>query len=305
MSFFTTIKKKTTLTAATSQVAKARKAEGGKADQLYKSAYEGFEFVLSDNLMLADALYNWGFGLLNQAKGKEGQEAIDLFEEAINKYAFCLTVEPYYLGAAVEGGVAYMDIARLKGAAADDELYDRARKCFENAGEIQKGSGAFNLACIHSIANNQEACLAALKEAKEFGHLPDEKDMLEDPDMQNVVNAPWFTEFLENIKAEKEAEVKAEEEKKRAKAEEKAAAKAKIEGIAESSKVEEPVEAESAEAAPEATEETATPEAEAATEEPAAEAEAETVAEEPAAETASESEEAEKPAEAPKNESQG
>lgn len=304
MSFFTTIKKKTTLTAATSQVAKARKAEGGKADQLYKSAYEGFEFVLSDNLMLADALYNWAFGLLNQAKSKEGQEAIDLFEEAINKYAFCLTVEPYYLGAAVEGGVAYMDIARLKGAATDDELYDRARKCFERAGEIQKGSGAFNLACIYSIANNQEACLAALKEAKEFGHLPDEKDMLEDPDMQNVVNAAWFTEFLENIKAEKEAEAKAEEERKRAKAEEKAAAKAKIEGVAESSKVEEPAAPESTEAAaPEASEEAAASEETASSDsEEQAATEAETVSEEPAAaETASEGEEAEKPAEEPKS----
>ena len=249
MSFFTTIKKKTTLTAATSQVAKARKAEGGKADQLYKSAYEGFEFVLSDNLMLADALYNWGFGLLNQAKSKEGQEAIELFEEAINKYSFCLIVEPYYLGAAVEGGVAYMDIARIKGASADDELYVRAQKCFERAGDIQKGSGAFNLACIYSIANNHEACLAALKDAKEFGHLPDEKDILEDPDMQNVINAPWFTEFMENIKTEKEAEAKAEQERKRAKAEAKAAAKAKIEGVAESSKVETEEEATETEAA--------------------------------------------------------
>ncbi|NOQ34508.1 MAG: hypothetical protein GQ569_01260 [Methylococcaceae bacterium] len=228
MSFFTTIKKKTTLTAATNQVAKARKAEGGKADQLYKTAYEGFEFVLSDNLMLADALYNWGFGLLNQAKSKEGDEAIKLYEDAINKYSFCLTVEPYYLGAAVEGGVAYMDTARLKGVAPDDDLYVRAKKCFEQAGNIQKGSGAFNLACIYSISGDNEGCLAALKDAKEFGHLPDDADILSDPDMQKVIKTPWFTEFLENIKAEKEAEAKAEEDRKKAKAEARAIANGKV-----------------------------------------------------------------------------
>lgn len=218
MSLFTTIKKKTTLSAATNQIAKARKAKEGQADQLYKSAYEGFEFVLSNNLMLADALYNWGFGLLNQAKSKENQQAIELYEDAINKYSFCLTVEPYYLGAAVEGGVAYMDIARIKSVAADDDLYHRAKDCFERAGEIQRGSGAFNLACLYSIENNHEACLAALKEAKDFAHLPDETDILNDPDMQNIIKTPWFIEFMENIKAEKKLEAKAAEERKKAKA---------------------------------------------------------------------------------------
>ena len=219
MSLFSSIKKKTTLSAATSQIAKARKAEDGKAQQLYKSAYEGFEFVLSDNLMLADALYNWGFGLLNQAKSQKDTQAIKLYEEAINKYSFCLIIEPYYLGAAVEGGVAYMDIARIKGVAADDDLYERAKKCFERAGEIQKGSGAFNLACLYSIGNNQEACLASLKEAKDFAHLPDDADILNDPDMQNVIKMPWFIEFMDEVKAEKDAIANAAAEKKKAKEE--------------------------------------------------------------------------------------
>ena len=219
MSLFSSIKKKTTLSAATSQIAKARKAQDGKAQQLYKSAYEGFEFVLSDNLMLADALYNWGFGLLNQAKSQKDEQAIKLYEEAINKYSFCLTVEPYYLGAAVEGGVAYMDIARIKGVAAEDDLYARARKCFERAGEIQKGSGAFNLACLYSISNNQEACLASLKEAKDFAHLPDDADILNDPDMQNVIKMPWFVEFMAEVKAEKDEVAKAEAKNKKEKEE--------------------------------------------------------------------------------------
>lgn len=219
MSLFSSIKKKTTLSAATSQIAKARKAQDGKAQQLYKSAYEGFEFVLSDNLMLADALYNWGFGLLNQAKSQKDEAAIKLYEEAINKYSFCLTIEPYYLGAAVEGGVAYMDIARIKGVVSDDNLYERARKCFERAGEIQKGSGAFNLACLHSIGNNQEACLASLKEANDLGHLPDDVDILNDPDMQNVIKMPWFIEFMNEVKAEKDTVAKAAADKKKAKEE--------------------------------------------------------------------------------------
>jgi tetratricopeptide (TPR) repeat protein len=217
MLLFTTIKKKTTLNASTKQVTKARKATAGKADQLYKSAYEGFEFVLSDHLMLADALYNWGFGLLNQAKSKDNQQAITLYEEAINKYRFCLTIEPYYLGAAVEAGVAYMDLARIKAVAADNDLYSQAKACFEQAGHIQKGSGAFNLACLYSVANNHEACLVALKEAKDFAHLPDEADILSDPDMKHVLKKPWFIKFMDSIKLEKIAEAKALEDRKKAK----------------------------------------------------------------------------------------
>ena len=220
MSIFTSIKKKTTLIAATKQIKKARKeTDKNKADALYKSAYEGFEFILSDNEMLADALYQWGFGLLNQAKLAQDQQAIDLYEEAISKYTFCLVVEPFCLGAALESGVAYMDIARLTAVKAGDDLYKRAKKCFDRAGEIQKGSGEYNLACLHSIEGNQEACLASLKTARDFAHLPDENDILNDPDMQNTVKTAEFIAFMEAIKNEKAELEKAEAEKKKAKAE--------------------------------------------------------------------------------------
>ncbi|MCK4494007.1 MAG: hypothetical protein KAU26_08110 [Methylococcales bacterium] len=220
MSIFTSIKKKTTLIAATKQIKKARKeTDKNKADALYKSSYEGFEFILSDNEMLADALYQWGFGLLNQAKLAQDQHAIDLYEEAISKYTFCLIVEPFCLGAALESGVAYMDIARLTAVKVGDDLYKRAKKCFERAGAIQKGSGEYNLACLHSIEGNQDACLASLKIARDFAHLPDESDILNDPDMESTVKTAEFMAFMEDIKNEKAAIEKADAEKKQAKAE--------------------------------------------------------------------------------------
>ncbi|MCK5898538.1 MAG: hypothetical protein KAG06_05655 [Methylococcales bacterium] len=220
MSIFTSIKKKATLIAATKQIKKARKeTDKNKADALYKSAYEGFEFILSDNEMLADALYQWGFGLLHQAKLAQDQQAIDLYEEAISKYTFCLIVEPFCLGAALESGVAYMDIARLTAVSAGDDLYKRAKKCFDRAGEIQKGSGEYNLACLHSIKGNQAACLASLRTARDFAHLPDDSDILNDPDMQNTVKTAEFIAFMAEIEQEKAAIEKAEAEKKQAKAE--------------------------------------------------------------------------------------
>ncbi len=231
MSFMTTLKKKSTLNAATKQISKARNSETAKADELFKSAYEGFEFVLSDNLMISESLYNWGLGLLHQAKSKQGDEAIDLYEAAINKFSFCLTMDRYYLGAAIDGGVAYMDLARLLNATSEDKNYQRALKLFQQAETIQKGTAAYNLACLHSVSNNTEACIESLKIAKEFGSLPDDDEINQDPDMEFVINSAEFIKFMsmraEEIEAEKEAVAKLKEEKRLAKLK----AKQKSEGV--------------------------------------------------------------------------
>ncbi len=217
MSFLTSFKKKTTLSAATKQVGKARKSADAKADALFKSAYEGFEFVLSDNLMISEALYNWGLGLLHQAKSKQDEAAIELYEEAINKFSFCLSMDKYYLGAAIDGGVAYMDLARLLKADINDKVYKSAKKFFEQAEEIQKGSASYNLACLYCLNGDNDACLEALKTSKEFGSLPDEAEINTDPDMATVVQSEWFVEFMAMRSNEIEAEKNAEVERKKAK----------------------------------------------------------------------------------------
>ncbi|MCK5191369.1 MAG: hypothetical protein KAR12_15095, partial [Methylococcales bacterium] len=104
--------RKSILNAAIKQTAKARTNEGAKAEQLFASAYQGFADVVKDDLVRGEALYNWGFALLHQAKIREEREGIKLYLEAITKFSFCLLVQPNHLGAAIDGGVAYMDLAR-------------------------------------------------------------------------------------------------------------------------------------------------------------------------------------------------
>ncbi len=71
MSLLSSFKKRSTLDAAIKQVAQARKSEGGKAEQLYRGAYQGFASVIADNLLFSEALYNWGFALLHEARSKD------------------------------------------------------------------------------------------------------------------------------------------------------------------------------------------------------------------------------------------
>lgn len=208
MSLLASFKKRSTLDAAIKQVAQARKSDAGKAEQLYKGAYQGFANVIADNLMLSEALYHWGFALLHQAKSQTKEEAVETLEDAISKFSFCLLTAPHYLGAAIDGGVAFMELARLSDEGTKKDLYKMARQFFEKAGDIQKGSAAYNLACIHALSGDEEACLAALQAAKEYGCLPDEQVILQDEDMAKVHGLPWFNEFLEAVRARPEQRAK-------------------------------------------------------------------------------------------------
>lgn len=205
MSLFGMFTKKAKLNSAIKQTAEARKSEAGKADQLFKRVYQGYAEVVSDNPMLAEALYNWGFALLHHAKLKSGEEAAAIYQDAISKFAFCLTIDPHYLGAAIDGGVAYMDLARVKGVKPDDRLYDMAEEQFERASAIQAGSAAYNLACIYALRGDEGACLNALENARDKGSLPDADDIANDPDMAAVKDQAWFVEFMEALKEKQEA----------------------------------------------------------------------------------------------------
>jgi tetratricopeptide (TPR) repeat protein len=207
MSILESFTKKKKLTAAASQIAKARISEGKTADSLYKGAYQDYAEVLAGDALRSDALYHWGFALLHQAKTKTGDEAVKLYQNAIDKFSFCLLLNPHYLGAAINGGVAYMDLARLKAVDAQDELYELAKTHFEQANAIHAGSASYNLACIHGLRNESDACLHALENSKSRGSLPDAEDIINDPDMDTVKNQPWFIEFMATLNKKSEAVV--------------------------------------------------------------------------------------------------
>lgn len=199
MSLFDTMKKKSALKTAINQVAAARKTSDEPADMLFISAYANFEAAIHKELMISEALYNWGFALLHHAKTKSGDIAIGLYQDAIVKFSFCLTIDPDYLGAAIDGGVALMDLARFQQVDANHHLYISAKRSFERANKIQQGSASYNLACVHSLCHEEEACLAALQDAKQHAILPNVDDIMGDPDLLNVANTAWFIDFVESL----------------------------------------------------------------------------------------------------------
>lgn len=144
----------------------ARKDETGSADQLYQQYHQTFADVISGDSLRAQALYNWGAALLYQAKTKTGDEAVALYQDAVHKFEFCQLLNPQYLAAAIDSGVAYMDMARIKNAAPEDDIYKQAQKQFERGNAIQAGTASYNLACIYSLRGDNAACQKALQNSK-------------------------------------------------------------------------------------------------------------------------------------------
>ncbi len=206
MSLLDSFSKKSKLKSAIKQTRAARKSEGNKADQLFNRAYEDFAQAVEKDLLLAEALYNWGFALLNHAQTKTGEEAVKLFQDAIEKFNFCSTIAPNYLAAAIDCGVAFMDLARIKSASANDPLYERAKEQFNKANSIQAGTASYNLACIYGLRRDEDRCREALEDSRDHGVLPGEEDILNDPDLQNVKYYLWFSDFMESLKPQPEPE---------------------------------------------------------------------------------------------------
>lgn len=177
----------------------ARQQEGGNADLLFQQAFKRFAAISESYSNYADALYFWGFALFHQAQSKPAEQAEKILEEAISKFSLCQSIAPNHLGAVMDGGVALLGLAKVKQVDLDDEIYVKAKELFAAAEKIQEGSAAYNLACIYALQNDGDACLKALESARDHGLVPDEQNIVNDSDLQNVKKLPWFADYLKSL----------------------------------------------------------------------------------------------------------
>lgn len=192
----------------------ARQEQGEKADQLFQQAYDNFATISKSSSNYADALYYWGFAILHQAFTKPSDQAIKIFEEAITKFSLSKTISPEHLGASIDNGVALMGLAKCKQVNLDNELYSKAKESFEKAEKIQQGSASYNLACMYALLNQNDACLKALENAREHGLVPEEQNIINDDDLKNIKQLPWFAEYIKSLTGVEKVEDEKESDKK-------------------------------------------------------------------------------------------
>ncbi len=212
MGLFGSIVGKSRVKAAKKIVQKAQnKKDAAEAEKLLSEAMAIYGTVESDSSAFKDALYNWGMTLLYSARIKGGDEAKGLYQEAGKKFSYCLVAKEDYLAAALDWGVALMELAALQNDEEKEASYVLAKEKLNLADSIQKGVASYNFACIHAVHGDFEACKEALELAFDYKNLPDEEDILNDADMQIAKTQPWFDEFIAFINAPESEETKAEQ----------------------------------------------------------------------------------------------
>ncbi len=194
--------KKSRLNKAVSAARKARKAEGAKAEQLFNQSYHLFAGLVQGELIQAEAMYRWGLALMDQARQVPGTDGEAMLEQAILRFESCRLLKADYLAAALDGGVAYLELAKRRNLPLDAPLYTQAALSFQQANQIQPCAAAYNQACLAALNSDSQGCKSFLEQARDHGVLPSDEDMASDHDLSNVRELSWFQEFLASLQEE-------------------------------------------------------------------------------------------------------
>lgn len=166
-------------------------------DDEFESAAKRFRQIteepdLKDKGAFARAYHNWGVALAGWARKKQGEEADELFAQACEKYQKAVELKEDLYRAHNSWGGALLFMARAKTGTKQTELWAAAEEKCLKAESIRPGSGSYNLACIWALRGNKVECKKRLKASEQARELPTRKHAMEDEDLKNVWEEPWF-----------------------------------------------------------------------------------------------------------------
>jgi hypothetical protein len=79
-------------------------------------------------------------------------------------------------------------------------LLAEAKDALIRAETIEKGCGAWRLACISALEGNAHLCKGWLERARAMGTLPERSVVESEPCLNRVRSAKWFKRFLNDVK---------------------------------------------------------------------------------------------------------
>ncbi|MGA2091994.1 MAG: tetratricopeptide repeat protein [Sedimentisphaerales bacterium] len=138
-----------------------------------------------------DAYLDWGTMFWEQAKAKGNDRCEQVFNEVCDKYKKALDIKPDLYKAYINWGTVLMELAKMR-KDSDPNLLKEASVIFIKSEEIQKGSSAYNLACVWAILGDENQCSKWLKVGQEQKTLPTRKDAFADPDLKSMRDKEWF-----------------------------------------------------------------------------------------------------------------
>jgi len=141
------------------------------------------------------ALIDLAAALAEIAQQKYGPEAEKLAKQACEKLQKAVQINPDVSEAYFNWGSALIALARTKENEERRMLLKEAEeKCLKGE-SIKKGAGAYNLACVSALLDNEEECKRWLKIGEEANSLLTRRRAMSDPDLKSVRSKEWFRQI--------------------------------------------------------------------------------------------------------------
>ncbi|MBF0130348.1 MAG: hypothetical protein HQL33_10165 [Alphaproteobacteria bacterium] len=187
---------------AWSLAAQARLHSGADAIRRFEEASAKYAEAVARNPRDFNVINNWGSMLCDQALASAsagagaGAESDRLFALAYEKFALALRYKPDMDGAYTNWGGALSAQGQRKTGEERRRLLEQAVEKCRRVEELRPGRGAYNLACLASLLQNEDECRKWLDVARDSGSLPDGRHLAGDMDLAFVRDRAWFRKLL-------------------------------------------------------------------------------------------------------------
>ena len=166
-----------------------------EAEALFKRACDKFEMALKIEPANCTVLSYLGYTLSRWAERKDGEEAKELFAEAHQKYEQAAELKPDDFANLNSWGGSLLEQADKETGKKRKDLLEEARKKFLKAEDIKQASGAYNLACMCGLEEDEDGCRRWLEIGEDAGSLPNRERAMTDDDLESVRDKEWFAEI--------------------------------------------------------------------------------------------------------------
>ena len=177
----------------------AETKQGKEAEELFKQSFEKFKKATEIKKDFHEAFNNWGTALSDLAKTKQGEEADELFKQSFENFKKATETKKDIHTAFNNWGNALLNLAKIKQGKEADELFKESIIKLENAENILKGSGSYNLACVYSLLQDKEKALIWFEKSLILKDISIEH-IEKDTDLDNIRKDQKFIEFLDKYR---------------------------------------------------------------------------------------------------------
>lgn len=165
--------------------------------RLFTDAASKFEKATQLKDDFYEAYYGWGFAMYKLADLESNDaEKRGLLTDAIAKFEKVIEIKDDFHEAYSSCGGALGALAKLEpDPVKKADLFKRAVEVLERGESIQKGSGAYNLACCFALQGDPEQCRHWFEVAEQYGMLPAKAHVVKDSDLESVRDEEWFQDI--------------------------------------------------------------------------------------------------------------